>query len=73
MKNLGIEEAGRNIGGKTVADYIEAAQLGLNTGLKGGCRCGDRAQPGSPRRKVAQAFKHFQVNQAVGHWPAPGD
>jgi hypothetical protein len=33
--NLGIQEAARNSGGKLVADYIEAAQLGLNTGLRG--------------------------------------
>jgi hypothetical protein len=34
-KGLGNAEAGRNVGGKLVADYIGAAQSGLNTGLKG--------------------------------------
>ncbi len=59
-KNFGIEEAGRNIGGKTVADYIEAAQLGLNTGLKGKA-VGKVIEHtlAHPEGKVAKAFKKF--------------
>jgi hypothetical protein len=57
-QNLGIKEAARNQGGKMVADYIEAAQLGLNKGLKGRV-VGKTIEHvmAHPEGKVAGAFK----------------
>lgn len=57
-ENLGIARAAKNQGGKMVADYIGAAQAGLNTGLKGRM-VGHVIEHvmAHPEGKVAGAFK----------------
>lgn len=57
-ENLGIASAAKNKGGKMVADYIGAAQAGLNTGVKGRM-VGHVIEHvmAHPEGKVAAAFK----------------